>query len=189
MIFACALMPAPLAPKTSAATPSADLPLLESDSTKLRQALDSGEASALIDLSHEGYQGEMHKPGVQKYTVDIQTAQKVDLSIGWCARTKAIMEDNKAHFDGSVSINDHVIGLDGLVSNMWDMPAGQNPDAPEGLKCFSYDILASQWSPGKYHIQETYSFDAPVDDGYGTYAAGTYILDYEVTVTARGSSS
>jgi hypothetical protein len=78
LIVACAFLPAQLMPKTSPTAPSTDLPLLETDSNKLRQALDSGEASAFIDLSHEGYQGEMYKPGVQKYTVDIQAAQKVD---------------------------------------------------------------------------------------------------------------
>jgi hypothetical protein len=183
MVAACAFAPTLLEnPQTPEVAAPRALPRFESDPAVTDDLVGQGKALPLLDLADEEFQGEMFKPGTQRYTVKMKPETKVDLSNGWCASTAAILADNKKHFGGSISVNGYKIPSDELHYFEWDVPRGEDPENPDGVACFSWDIVASDWPLGAHRVIETWVFDQAVDDGSNTYAAGEYVFEYAVTV-------
>lgn len=177
----------PAAPARSPATPSqpspgqpTGLPVFE-DSDATYRILTSGDATTLYQLKNEAGQDETFKPGVERYTVNMSSETQIDLGSGWCAKTAAIRDDNKSHFDPAVTVNDYLIPDRDLQYFEWQ--------TDDGMFCFSWDIVASNWPAGEYDVREAYSFDTTVNDGWHDYAAGDYVTEYTVTVAQGPAAS
>ena len=158
------------------------LPKFEQDDDRVIQLVEDGQARTLYDLINESDDGEMFKPGVQRYTADIHPDDLIDLSTGWCAKNTSIMEENEKHITGAITVDGYVIPDDQLVSFISDVGPGDSDDYPDGLACYSWDVVASQWPVGTHHVTESWTLDATVDDGYEEYQAGEYAIEFTITV-------
>ena len=116
--------------------------------------------------------GEMFEPGTQHYTVDIKSDDLIDLSTGWCAKDQATMEANEKHITGSITVDGYVIPDDQLVAFTSETAKGESSDYPDGLSCYSWDIVASNWPVGTHRVIESWTLDSALNDGYSDYAAG-----------------
>lgn len=163
--------------------PAAGLPVFEQDADKVVSLVENGDARTLYDQINESDAGEMFAPATQHYTVDLKSTDKIDLSTGWCAKTKDIMDANEKRITGSISVDGHVIPNDQLVAFSSSTAAGTSQDYPDGLSCYSWDIVASQWPVGTHTVVESWTLASALNDGYADYEAGTYAIEYAVTVT------
>lgn len=163
--------------------PAPGLPVFEQDQSKITSSVESGVARTLYDQINESDAGEMFAPNTQHYTVDIKSADMVDLSTGWCAKNKATMEANEKHITGSITVDGYVIPNDQLAPFSSEVKPGTSKDYPDGLSCYSWDTVASQWPVGTHTVVESWTLDSDLNDGYGDYKAGTYGIEYTVTVT------
>jgi hypothetical protein len=159
------------------------LPEFEQDDDTVIELVESGQARALYNLSNEPDQGEMFSPGAQNYTVNLRPADMIDLSTGWCAKDQATMDANEQHVTGSITVDDYVIPQDQLVAFSSAVDPGESDDYPDGLSCYSWDIVASQWPVGTHRVVESWTLDSDLNDGYAEYQAGTYSIEYVITVT------
>jgi hypothetical protein len=159
------------------------LPVFEQDDDKVVSSVENGDARTLYDRINESDAGEMFEPGTQRYTVDLQPADLVDLSTGWCAKNKTIMDSNEKHVTGSITVDDYVIPDDQLVAFSSEVKPGGSTDYPDGLSCYSWDIVASQWPVGTHTVIESWTLDSALNDGYADYTAGTYGVQYTVIVS------
>lgn len=162
---------------------AAGLPGFELDEDQVIESIEGGETFTLFDLINEDDQGEMFEPGVQRYTVDMKSDVLIDLSTGWCARNTEVMEDNETHISGTITVDDYTIPDDQLVAFHYEVPAGELDAAPDGLACYSWDIVATQWPVGKHRVVESWTLESDLSDGYDDYGAGTYSIEYTITVT------
>jgi hypothetical protein len=167
----------------SANEPALGLPVFEQDHDKVVSSVENGDARTLYDQINESDAGEMFAPDTQRYTVDLKPADLVDLSTGWCAKNKAIMDANEKHVTGSITVDDYVIPNDQLASFSSEVKPGTSEGYPDGLSCYSWDIVASQWPVGTHTVIESWTLDSPLNDGYADYKAGTYAVQYTVTVS------
>jgi hypothetical protein len=162
---------------------STELPDFELDEDRVVEMVEGGETWTLFDLINEDDQGEMLEPGTQRYTVDIQPDDLIDLSTGWCAKDTATMEDNEEHITGSITVNDYVVPDDDLVAFSSEVGPGESSDYPDGLSCYSWDIVATNWPVGTHRVVESWTLDSDLNDGYSDYEAGTYSIEYTITVS------
>src|SRR5574340_480427 len=176
-------VPAVSTAPSSANEPAPGLPVFEQDQDKITASVESGAARTLYDQINESDQGEMFEPDTQHYTVDIQSADLVDLSTGWCAKNKATMEDNEKHITGSITVDGYVIPNVQRAPFSPEVKPGASNDYPDALSCYSWDIVASQWPVGTHHVIEAWTLDSDLNDGYGDYKAGAYAIEYTVRVS------
>ena len=72
---------------------------------------------------------------------------------------------------------------DQLVAFTSTVEPGQSDDYPDGLSCYSWDIVARNWPVGTHHVIEAWTLDSKLNDGYTDYQAGAYSIVYTITVT------
>jgi zinc-ribbon domain len=166
----------------STSTPQLPVGLkLETDESKTIELLNSGKAEYLDNLINEPRKRQIN-PGTVNYSVTLNQQKIIFLQIGWCAKSKSVLDDNISHSYGEIAIDGSVILSDQLHQYNWDVPAGKDPNYPQGLVCSEFGILASDWPLGEYRVSEEYGFTQQINDGYNTYDVGTYITQYAITV-------
>jgi hypothetical protein len=153
----------------------ADMPALEDNSDEVDKIIASGETVTLYGIRNESDRDPSYEPGVDRFTVDMPPDTQVDLGPGWCTKTEDDREDNKAHFEPSLIINGEEIPSRDLTYFEWE--------TDDGSFCFSYDIIGFDWPEGKHVVEETFTFDESVNDGWDDYPAGDYTTEYTVTVS------
>ncbi len=158
------------------------MPKLESDANKTIEFVNSGKAERLYFLVNEPLAPEMYSPGTEKYSVTMDQQKIIFLSIGWCALSQSVLDDNISHLYGEIEINGYVIPNDQLHTYNSQIIKGKYPDASEGLFCSDFGILASDWPLGEYRVLEKIGFTQQINDGYHSYDAGTYTTEYAITV-------
>jgi hypothetical protein len=176
-------------PVTAPGIAPSDLPVFEHDYGKTLELIGTGQAQRLVELAAEGQQPPMYQAGTQKYTVNMASTQVVDLGYDWCTKTSAILTDNRKHITVSVTVNGHEIPSEDLQAIDWSVPAGGDPQFPDGLVCHSWAILASNWPTGESQVTEVATFDSNINDGYDDYGAGAYRYEYQVVVSGPGPSA
>jgi hypothetical protein len=156
------------------------MPVLE-DAESTARIINGGDTRILYDLMNETAQDETFKPGAEHYTVDMPPDTQIDLGPVWCAKTAAIRDDNKKHFNPTVAVNGQVVPDSQLVYFEWK--------TDNDLYCFSWDIVASDWPVGEHLVSESFTFDTSVNDGWDSYAEGDYTTEYTVTVSEGAVAS
>ncbi len=158
------------------------LPVFVTDYGITRGAFDQGDYTPLGDLRLGPAQPEMFSPGTQHYTARLSEGNSIFLSSGWCAKTESILKENMAHYAFSIVVNGNEIPRDQFFYLPHEVPAGANPDGPEGWACSLYGLFATDWPHGQNHVVHTYTLTQRLNDGYATYEAGSYVMDYTLLV-------
>ncbi len=52
----------------------------------------------------------------------------------------------------------------------------------DGLVCNDFGVLMSDWPAGEYKLKTVATFNDKINDGMADYAAGDYVVEYNVTV-------
>jgi tetratricopeptide (TPR) repeat protein len=76
----------------------------------------------------------------------------------------------------SLTIDGQVIDLEGLYREPSD-------------KCGEYWGLAKGWQPGPHSCVWTISIDQPINDGWDSYPAGDYVMEFEIDVLPPPSAA
>jgi hypothetical protein len=122
---------------------------------------------SLIDLvdNWEGPAG----PGHYKWQVQFPAGQDVSVYLGWCTKDRQTLEENWSHMSHSLTIDGQVIDLEGLSREPSD-------------KCREYWGLTKGWERGPHSCVWTISIDQPIHDGWDSYPAGDYVMEFEIDV-------
>lgn len=162
--------------------PAAPMPVMEKDSDKVIEALNSGNYVRLEMFAQERYTEEdVASPGTLTFTVSLPNDQPVYFSYGWCTTTEEILRQNFEHINVKLSINSDELGSDVIHPISFTRP--------DGLVCLDYGVLATEWPAGEYQVETAANFDEKINDGLADYEAGDYVFQYSVTVEESAATS
>jgi hypothetical protein len=162
--------------------PAGPMPVMETDSDKVLEALNSGNYVELGAFAQERYTEEdVAKPGTLTFTVRIPNDQPIYLSYGWCTTTEEILRQNFEHISIKLAINGDELGNDEIHPVSFTRP--------DGLVCLDYGALATEWPAGEYQVETSATFDQKINDGLADYEAGDYVFQYSVTVEESAGTS
>jgi hypothetical protein len=162
--------------------PAGPMPVMETDSDKVLEALNSGNYVELGAFAQERYTEEdFAKPATLTFTVRIPNDQPIYFSYGWCTTTEEILRQNFEHINLRLSINGDELGNDVIHPVSFARP--------DGLVCLDYGVLATEWPAGEYKVETAASFDEKINDGLADYEAGDYVFQYNVTVEESAGAS
>lgn len=163
----------PLSGEPAATT--APMPAMEKDSEQVIAVLNSGNYDRLDALATEKYaDGDISKPGTLTFTVNLPNDKPTYFNYGWCTTTEEILKQNFQHIQVKLYFNGNELGSD-VIHPLTLQRA-------DGLTCFDYAVLLSDWPVGKYRLEAVATFDETINDGVADYAAGDYVFQYNVTV-------
>ncbi|NPV55793.1 MAG: serine/threonine protein kinase [Anaerolineae bacterium] len=95
--------------------------------------------------------------------------QAIILSLGWCATTVEILNDNWTKMAYRLTIDGREIDLaTQAYLNSWDGSIGP---------CYGRNMLVSNWSSGEHSIIWTHIIMEDLNDGQDAYRAGDYIME------------
>ncbi len=136
-------------------------------------------AKALGQLAIEKYSFEERNKVNQTltFTIQLDTSEPIIWRWYWCAKNKAILQDNMR------SINVQFI-LDGEdITNQFGSGEFTYTGEPmSGWACFTYEAVLTDWETGVYDLEQNVNFVNEINDGKDLYPAGFKIYDYTVTV-------
>lgn len=107
------------------------------------------------------------------YTVALEQDTRLMWGYGWCATSRAILNQNYEHLKMEFAINGQPIALDKFY---------EDESATSGLFCKSYYVVVFRWPSGETKLQTVVTFEEKINDGVGDYEAGTQTFDYTVTL-------
>ena len=100
--------------------------------------------------------------------------QDIILSLGWCATTREILDDNWVKMAYRLVIDDRQVDLNTRAFlTAWDGSLGP---------CYGREMLVRNWSSGVHSIVWTHTILETLNDGKDTYAAGDYIMETKLTI-------
>jgi hypothetical protein len=112
------------------------------------------------------------------FTIALPQDQPVLWQYGWCATTRAILEDNLKHLTPKFFMN--TLPVD--ISRFYTFDSqSTDPQSNTTLQCHSYAVLVSHWPKGETRLQTIVTFDAQINDGIGDYQPGSQTFAYAVT--------
>lgn len=128
----------------------------------------------LYEFALEEYSEEAHMaPGVLTYTVMMESSQAVMDGYVWCTTTRDILNENWAKIQVSMELNGRAIRRENM-----DLEVYEDGD----IACNFLTVLLSDWPDGQHSFAVTATFTAPLNDGFGDYAAGDYSEVYTIHV-------
>lgn len=162
--------------------PAGPMPVLETDSDKVIETLNSRNYVELGAFAQERYTEEdFAKPGTLAFNVKIPNDQPIYFSYGWCTTTEEILSQNFEHINVKLSINGDALRNDVIHPISFTRP--------DGLLCLDYGVLATEWPAGEYQVEAAANFDEKINDGLADYEAGDYVVQYKVTVEESAGTS
>ncbi|MBN1304959.1 MAG: DnaJ domain-containing protein [Anaerolineales bacterium] len=168
-------------PPSTTKTPEViSLPTFEDDQKKTLEILRNDTWFLLYDMAVPPYSYEM-KQGKTSYKIELNGKTPIYIAFGWCAIDKETLDKNEKNISYSMAINNTPISIDKLHYFVYEIEKGEEPDFPNGLSCFDYGILASNWSDGEYILVIKTTFSIPIFDGYNTYPSGDYIDEFIIS--------
>jgi hypothetical protein len=154
--------------------PAGPMPTMEKDANKVIEALTNNNYVRLESLAQERYTAQdFAKPGTLTLTVNITDDKPTYFSYGWCAVDDATLKQNFEHIKVGLYFNDKKLGND--VVHSLSFTSNNQP-------CADFGVLMSEWPNGDYKLKTVATFDDKINDGMADYAAGDYVLEYNVTV-------
>ena len=154
--------------------PAGPMPTMEKDVNKVIEELTNRNYIRLEALAQEKYTSEdFAKPDTLTLTVNITDNKPTYFSYGWCAVDDATLQQNFEHIKVSLYFNDKKLGND--VVHSLSFTSNNQP-------CADLGVLMSDWPNGEYKLKSVATFDQKINDGMADYAAGDYVLEYNVTV-------
>ena len=154
--------------------PAGPMPAMEKDANKVIDTLTNNNAVRLEALAQEQYTAQdFAKPGTLTLTINITDNKPTYFSYGWCAVDDATLQQNFQHISVSLYFNEKKLGND--VVHSLSFTSNNQP-------CADFGVLMSEWPNGDYKLKTVATFDVKINDGMADYAAGDYVLEYNVTV-------
>jgi len=155
--------------------PTTPMPVMEKNTDKVIEVLNGGDYNRLDVLASEQYTEEdTSKPGTLVFTVRITDDKPIYFNFGWCTTTEEILNQNFQHISVKLYFNGNELGSD-VIHPLTLTRA-------DGLVCFDYGVLMSEWVAGEYKLEAIATFEEKINDGLADYAAGDYVYQYNVTV-------
>lgn len=155
--------------------PAVPLPSMEKDADKVIAALTNNNYVRLETLAKERYTAQdFAKPGTLKFTATITDDKPTYFSYGWCTIDEATLKQNLEHIKIALYFNHEKLGTD--VVHPLSFTSANNQT------CADFGVLMTDWQNGDYQLKSVASFDQKINDGMADYAAGDYVLEYDVTV-------
>ncbi len=128
----------------------------------------------LYEFAAEEYSEEDHMvPGVLTYTVMMESSQDVMDGYVWCTTTRDILSENWTKIQVSMELNGRAIRSENM-----DLETYEDGD----IACNFLTVLLTDWPDGRHSFAVTATFTAPLNDGFGDYAAGDYSEVYTIQV-------
>ena len=154
--------------------PEGSMPTMEKDTDKVIEALNNHNYVRLESLAQERYTAQdFAKPDTHTLTVNITDNKPTFFSYGWCAVDATTLQQNVEHIQVSLYFNDNKFNND--VVHALSITSNGQP-------CADFGVLMSDWPNGEYKLKSVATFDDTINDGTADYAAGDYVLEYNVTV-------
>jgi hypothetical protein len=113
-------------------------------------------------------------PSSNTYDIAVSANQPVLLTSGWCATTKAILDQNFQHIKYLVEVDGQSLETSKLY---------QQSLSSVDQSCKDFVGIIHAWPTGNHTIKITMRLDAKINDGWSDYAAGDYAEIYSITVT------
>lgn len=107
------------------------------------------------------------------YTVPLDKDQRLLWGWGWCANSKATLDENYQHIKLAFTANGQKVDLSQFA---------EISQAAGGQFCKSYYTVVYHWPSGDTKLQTVVTFDAKINDGTSDYAAGKQTFNYTVTL-------
>ncbi len=158
-------------PAGAGVTPSG-LPKIAS-AAEASAAFNSGD-KFLEDLARETYQSaDYAKPGTLTFTIPLRKDESLIWMYAWCTTTTDVLNQNFQNIKLKFMLDGEEVPLDQLAHE--DLANG-------GQQCRLYYTALSGWPAGEHHLSLTAAFTRSINDGSSDYAAGDYVLEYDVFV-------
>ncbi|HEX9332719.1 MAG TPA: hypothetical protein VF896_12575 [Anaerolineales bacterium] len=155
--------------------PAGPMPTMEKNADKVIEALNGKNYVPLEALAQEQYtEQDFAKPGILTYTIKITDNKSTYFSYGWCAVDKKTLQQNFEHINVSLYFNDNELSKDVVHPLAFTRS--------DGLVCNDFGVLMSDWPAGEYKLKTVATFNDKINDGMADYAAGDYVVEYNVTV-------
>ena len=110
--------------------------------------------------------------GTFTYTIVLTQSESLLWLFGWCATSRAVVNQNLQDIDFKFSVNGAAIDIQQF--HAFDGQSG-------GLPCHSYVALIYDWPSGDTTLQVIVTFLKTVNDGLSDYSPGTQTFVYKVT--------
>lgn len=159
--------------------PEGRMPVMEEDTDKVIEVLQSEDRRFLSALVEEQYPDEDYaRPVTLTFSADVSPEDlPVYFSYGWCATDEETLRQNFEHIDVRLSINGNELGED-VVHNL-------TYTSPTGMVCLDFGVLMTEWPAGEYKLEAVATFDESINDGVDDFDAGDYVFIYTVTVSEQ----
>ncbi len=166
---------------TNINTPTFEILEVERDIDRTIEVLNSSEWDILSELTIRPYIY-LETPSKNSYHANYFNRKPLYLYGSWCAVDRTTLEDNSAHYSYSITINGYEIPSNEFHALESEIPKGEDEYYSDGLMCYEWGILTSNWPIGSHKIINTFTLDKEIFDGYDTYPAGDYIDDFTLVV-------
>lgn len=114
------------------------------------------------------------KPGHSRWQVNFPSNDAALIAMGWCTTDRQTLDDNWGKMEYALSIDGRNIPLNQLKLTEW---------SERDRVCYGYSGVLTDWGIGKHSYIWTHHIFETLNDGWDTYIAGDYIMDFAVTVT------
>lgn len=108
------------------------------------------------------------------FPLAIKSDMSVVVSIGWCASSESVLNENLHHIQFLLEADGKSIDVKTLY---------QNNFVVEGQFCMGYDGVIKKWFEGQHTVSRTIKIDQDTDNGSICYPEGEYSEIFLVTVT------
>jgi len=150
-------MPTPIATHPPAFSISTDMP----------------QDSECIICKIDNWQGLM-QPGKRSWSVDFPFGKPAALSLEWCAVSQSTLEQNWNEMR-------YELIIDGYVVQLNQLKLSDNKEDSNRF-CRGYEGTLTNWSVGKHKYTWLQYIYHNIYDGWDTYIAGTYTMEFIVNV-------
>lgn len=128
----------------------------------------------LEQLAREQYDSDDYAvPGTLTFTVPLLRDESLIWMYAWCTSSAAILDQNFENIELTFR-------LDGVVVSPAEL--AEEELESDGQHCRLFYTALSEWPSGEHHLSITARFTEQINDGFADYAAGDYILEYNVFV-------
>lgn len=115
-------------------------------------------------------------PSQETWLVDLPAGKPALLQTGWCATDQETLDENWRNMHYSLTVDGHEIEEHDLHQRR------ETLSFREGGVCYFIAGVVDNWESGSHVYVWSHRIYEDVDDGWNTYEAGEYIMEFEVDI-------